>query len=127
MIFKYPKLIRNDLEKQEFIKSRIKQGLHASQIKKDFDRKYGQYAPSLATVIIWAARFKTAARGNAYDHNSKQSKKINEKYRKFIENGVHQRKSEAVKSTKNKVKKWSHRLKDRSKFFLYLYFHYYKF
>ena len=83
MIFKYPKLIRNDLEKQEFIKSRIKQCLHASQIKKDFDRKYGQYAPSLATVIIWAARFKTAARGNAYDHNSKQYKKINEKYRTY--------------------------------------------
>ena len=89
-VHKYRTFIQNDKTKQYFIKSRVLLGLHYTRIKRDLDRVYGRNTHSLETVSLWTSHFREAARGSVNALNSHSSRFIGEKYRKFIEKGMHQ-------------------------------------
>lgn len=81
-------------EYKEFIKRRVLKGYSSTSIKKELDRFYKKThndLPSICTVERYTAQFKAAARGHSVNPNTRK-KTIDEKYLKFIENGVRQSK-----------------------------------
>ena len=80
-------------EYKEFIKTEALKGYSGRRIKKELDRLYKNThkdVPSLSTVKKYTALFKAASTGHVSSTISPPKNIIDEKYRIFIENRVHQ-------------------------------------